>query len=183
MWASHHSPFPCLCYVFFRQGCAGYLPALLSHEKSWHQRTALCIPNDSALLLSLIIPNHCSGYEFWRTNPNLFSHCFRPHLHSSERAFRPAFTIVHIMQMIADSLRCEQDYSRVIRSGESKTSFLQQPGNFSVFPHGFWIVHYYAVIYLAKNWEGSIITLIQDYIIGNGDNSSVTNHLQSQTST
>lgn len=132
----------------FRQGCAGCLPALINHGKSCEPPgiiRALCNPNDSALLISLIIPDHCSGDGFWRTNLNLCSHWFKLHHHSSERAFHPTSTVSHIMRTIADSLWCKQDYSRAIRFVESKTSFLQQPGNFSVSSHRFWTVRHHAV--------------------------------------
>lgn len=130
--------------------------------------------------VSLVIPDHCYRHEFWRINPKLCSHCFKLRHWGSERAFQPTFTVLHIVQMIADSLWYKQDYSRAIRFGESKPSFLQQHGNFSVSSYRFWIVHYHAVIYLVKNQEGSIITLTENYIIENGNNSTVTNHLQSQ---
>lgn len=176
-----HSPFCCLCCAFSdsRAGCARWcihLPALLSHEKSCEFPGIGIRPCPCQMTqLSCLTANSWS--LFWWTSHRLCSHYFKLHHQGSGRAFQPTFTVLCITKMIVDYLWHKQDYSRAIRFGESKPSFLQQHGNFSVFSHRFWMVHCHAVIYLVKNQEGRIITLTEKSIIGNGDNSSITNHV------
>lgn len=185
VWVSCPSPFSCLCCAFWGSlaGCARWcsnLPALLSHRKPCEFpgiRTRPC----PCQMIQLSCLTSSSWLLCWigvlkDQSQTLLLLVQMASWRLRVRVFHSTFSVLHTMQITSDSLWCKKDYSRANRFGANPVFYSNMA--ISQYPHTDFGL--YMVMLLFKNQEGSIITLTESYVIGNGTSFNVKNHLQSQ---